>query len=129
MAAAAAISRTAGTPYTGAAVLTTITSRTAQHKHSRSRLLREASAASSAVVEPTKVDQTKQELLTWISGTKRGSSASKQLRGQIEEAQVALEACCPAELNYSLLEGKWVLQYTTAADVVSRLSDAEKPEG
>lgn len=34
----------------------------------------------------------KDELLSWITGTKRGSSTTKLLRGQIEEAQVQAEA-------------------------------------
>lgn len=34
-------------------------------------------------------------------------------------AQVSVEALSPAELDYSLLEGKWLLQYTDALDVVS----------
>lgn len=33
--------------------------------------------------------------------------------------QVAVESWSPEELDYSLLEGKWLLQYTTAVDVVS----------
>lgn len=32
----------------------------------------------------------KNELLSWIEGTKRGSRATKLLRGQIEEAQVCV---------------------------------------
>jgi hypothetical protein len=38
--------------------------------------------------DPTTARQRKDELLSWISGTKRGSNTTKQLRGQIEEAQV-----------------------------------------
>lgn len=34
-------------------------------------------------------------------------------------AQVSVEALSPAELDYTLLEGKWLLQYTDALDVVS----------
>jgi hypothetical protein len=34
--------------------------------------------------------------------------------------QVGVEAFSPAELDYGLLEGKWLLQYTDALDVVSR---------
>lgn len=34
----------------------------------------------------------KDELLSWITGTKRGSNTTKLLRGQIEEAQVQAEA-------------------------------------
>lgn len=35
-------------------------------------------------------------------------------------AQVSVEAFSPAELDYGLLEGKWLLQYTDALDVVRR---------
>eukprot|EP00883_Tetradesmus_obliquus_P014590 jgi/Sobl393_1/7657/SZX78179.1 len=72
----------------------------------------------------------KDALLTWISGTRRGAAATKQLRGQIEEAQVAVEALSPAELTYDLLEGKWLLMYTTAADVLPIVGlDLELPFG
>eukprot|EP00775_Hariotina_reticulata_P013356 gene13356-13484_t len=60
----------------------------------------------------------KLELLSWISGTGRGSKTTKQLRGQIEEAQVAVESFAGSNLDYRLLEGKWLLQYTTAPDVL-----------
>jgi len=36
------------------------------------------------------------------------------------QQQVAVESWSPEELDYSLLEGKWLLQYTTAVDVVSQ---------
>lgn len=66
---------------------------------------RVARSAATAITAPsTDVQVAKQLLLTWIAGTKRGSQTTKQLRGQIEEAQVALEALSPAELDYSLLE-------------------------
>lgn len=124
MAASSAASRAAGKAFSGAAVQLTITTGSPQHHRPRLRLIRVASPVAEA--ESTSVDsqQAKQELLTWISGTKRGSNASKQLRGQVEEAQVAVEACAPAELDYSLLEGKWLLEYTTAADVVSLVPEA-----
>jgi hypothetical protein len=35
---------------------------------------------------------------------------------------VTVESFSPAELDYSLLEGKWLLQYTDALDVVSQVS-------
>lgn len=38
--------------------------------------------------------QAKSELLSWISGTKRGSNTTKLLRGQIEEAQVIMSRGC-----------------------------------
>jgi hypothetical protein len=69
--------------------------------------------------DPQTVQEAKQELLMLILGTRRGSETTKMLRGQIEEAQVAVEALSGPELQYELLEGKWKLLYTTAADVVS----------
>ena len=72
--------------------------------------------------DPQTVQEAKQDLLMLILETRRGSDTTKTLRGQIEEAQVAVEALSGPELQYELLEGKWKLLYTTAADVVSLFS-------
>lgn len=45
----------------------------------------------------------KNDLLSWIEGTKRGSRATKLLRGQIEEAQVCGVTVCIS----SVLENYW----------------------
>lgn len=62
----------------------------------RNHLLRiNAQVASSATtlsstqqVADTDKQIAKRELLSWLSGTRRGSNTTKLLRGQIEEAQV-----------------------------------------
>lgn len=121
--------------------------------------LRAAAVDVTASAQPsTDLARAKQELLSWVAGTKRGSNTTKLLRGQIEEAQVhmsqthdmrasvagtqplvdrssqprvllhlhrcpaqvSVEAFSPAELDYGLLEGKWLLHYTDALDVVRR---------
>lgn len=122
MAATSAAARTAGVASTSTAVQA-CTTRLHLHHGRQSRSLHRLCVAvptRQASVSSTDKQQAKGELLTWISGTNRGSNVTKQLRGQIEEAQVAVEALSPSELDYSLLEGKWRLLYTTAADVVSR---------
>jgi len=58
-------------------------------------------------------------LLSAVQYTGRGSNATKQLRGEVEEAQIALEACQANEgLDYAQLPGLWRLVWTTAVDVV-----------
>eukprot|EP00879_Flechtneria_rotunda_P025897 GHRR01027553.1.p1 GENE.GHRR01027553.1~~GHRR01027553.1.p1 ORF type:complete len:189 (+),score=38.75 GHRR01027553.1:240-806(+) len=88
-------------------------------KHAVAQVATVQTPTQASTTEDGQQHRMKQELLTWLAGTERGSNAAKQLRGQIEEAQVAVEALCPPELDYSLLEGKWLLRHTTAADVVS----------
>eukprot|EP00879_Flechtneria_rotunda_P014136 GHRR01014768.1.p1 GENE.GHRR01014768.1~~GHRR01014768.1.p1 ORF type:complete len:294 (+),score=42.18 GHRR01014768.1:240-1121(+) len=87
-------------------------------KHAVAQVATVQTPTQASTTEDGQQHRMKQELLTWLAGTERGSNAAKQLRGQIEEAQVAVEALCPPELDYSLLEGKWLLRYTTAADVI-----------
>jgi hypothetical protein len=62
--------------------------------------------------------QAKQVLLNAIAGTQRGSEAGSMKRGQIAEAQVAVEAFSPIEVDWSLLAGTWNVVYTTASDVL-----------
>jgi PAP_fibrillin len=64
------------------------------------------------------VQGAKQALLNAIAGTQRGSDAGSLQRGQIAEAQVAVEAFSPVEVDWSLLPGTWNVVYTTAADVL-----------
>jgi hypothetical protein len=47
--------------------------------------------------------QAKSELLSWITGTKRGSNTTKLLRGQIEEAQVMMGRGCDAQPPFQTL--------------------------
>lgn len=122
MAATSAAARTAGVASSSTSVLSAPIIRHARRDR-RAKLLhvaRPSTVSTSSEAEGAAKDaqQAKDELLTWISGTNRGSTTGKLLRGQIEEAQVAVEACSPMDLDYNLLEGKWLLQYTTAADVV-----------
>ncbi|KAL4527127.1 hypothetical protein Ndes2526B_g09160 [Nannochloris sp. 'desiccata'] len=64
------------------------------------------------------VQEVKQALLNAIAGTERGSDAGSLKRGQVAEAQVALEAFSPIEVDWSLLAGTWNVVYTTASDVL-----------
>lgn len=64
----------------------------------------------------------KQRLLKSIEGTERGGEATRLKRGEVEEAQVGVEAFSPTQQDFDLLEGKWRLLYTTASDVVSSFS-------
>jgi hypothetical protein len=50
---------------------------------------RKPTVAALAGTADRSAQKAKQELLSWISGTGRGSKTTKQLRGQIEEAQVS----------------------------------------
>lgn len=50
--------------------------------------LRAAAVDVTSSAESTDLARAKQELLSWVAGTKRGSNTTKLLRGQIEEAQV-----------------------------------------
>ncbi|KAI8468329.1 MAG: hypothetical protein J3K34DRAFT_478411 [Monoraphidium minutum] len=77
-----------------------------------------AAAAADAAAPAADVAAAKARLLAAVEYTRRGSNTTRELRGEVEEAQVALEACQPGDgLDYSLLEGKWRLLYTTAGDV------------
>lgn len=60
----------------------------------------------------------KKMFLDAVRGTQRGSQTSSIERGQIEEAQVALEAqVAGGRIDWSLLPGTWDVVYTTARDV------------
>ncbi|KAL4439780.1 hypothetical protein ABPG75_002781 [Micractinium tetrahymenae] len=70
----------------------------------------------------------KQRLLAALAGTERGAEARSLQRGEVEEAQVAVEAFSSgAELDFSLLEGCWRLEYTTASDVLPLVAPARGP--
>ncbi|KAF8058297.1 PAP10 [Scenedesmus sp. PABB004] len=86
-----------------------------------------AAAAPAAPAAPPDAAAAKSALLAWVAGTARGARAGKALRGQIEEAQVAVEACAVGDLDYELLAGTWRLAYTTAADVVPIVGLGEAP--
>ncbi|KAF8065869.1 PAP10 [Scenedesmus sp. PABB004] len=86
-----------------------------------------AAAALPAPAAPPDAAAAKSALLAWVAGTARGARAGKALRGQIEEAQVAVEACAVGDLEYELLAGTWRLAYTTAADVVPIVGLGDAP--
>ncbi|KIZ07425.1 hypothetical protein MNEG_0522 [Monoraphidium neglectum] len=76
-------------------------------------------ALAAAADAPPSVETAKARLLQAVEYTRRGANTTQDLRGDVEEAQVALESLQPGDgLDYALLEGKWRLVYTTAADVV-----------
>lgn len=70
----------------------------------------------------------KQRLLAALAGTERGAEARSLRRGEVEEAQVAVEAFSSgSELDFSLLQGRWRLEYTTARDVLPLVAPARGP--
>ncbi|KAL4419383.1 hypothetical protein ABPG77_002910 [Micractinium sp. CCAP 211/92] len=70
----------------------------------------------------------KQRLLAVLAGTERGSEARSLRRGEVEEAQVAVEAFSSGrELDFSLLQGRWRLEYTTARDVLPLVAPTRGP--
>ncbi|GBF99049.1 hypothetical protein Rsub_11994 [Raphidocelis subcapitata] len=78
-----------------------------------------AAAAAAPAAPPLDAAGAKSALMSAVEFTQRGANTTAAVRGAVEEAQVALEACqSGAGLDYSLLEGMWRLVYTTAPDVV-----------
>ncbi|KAG0561215.1 hypothetical protein KC19_9G046100 [Ceratodon purpureus] len=74
------------------------------------------------------VERAKMDLLRSVMDTKRGAQVSPDQRAAIEEAMVGVErfnAGSPLVLDE--LHGTWLLQYTTAPDVISLLQAAELP--
>jgi hypothetical protein len=67
----------------------------------------------------------KAALLRLVAGTNRGLYASREQRILVQEAALALEGGFGAELDLEKLAGKWVLQYTSASDVLVLL-EAER---
>ncbi|KAG6544890.1 hypothetical protein Mapa_013580 [Marchantia paleacea] len=81
-----------------------------------------------AVPDERVLQQSKYELLKLANETGRGLTASADQRAEIEEAMVAVEkfdAGKPLQLDD--LDGTWLLQYTTAPDVVGILQAAQTP--
>ena len=63
-------------------------------------------------------DIAKQRFKDAVRGTQRGNRTDSIERGEIEEAQVALETTVAGErIDWSLLPGTWDVIYTTARDV------------
>jgi hypothetical protein len=59
----------------------------------------------------------KARLLAAVAGTRRGAAAGSAKRGEVEEAQVALEALAGVAIDWDLLAGVWDVAWTTARDV------------
>lgn len=53
------------------------------------------------------MQRSKHALWAAIDPTSRGGSSSIEQRGRVEEAQVALEACAPDDLDFGALQGTW----------------------
>jgi hypothetical protein len=74
------------------------------------------------------LQKSKLELLRAAQNTQRGFQASHDQRATIEEAMVSVEqydACIPINLNQ--LDGTWLLQYTSASDVLVLFQAASLP--
>ncbi|MCO5561706.1 hypothetical protein L7F22_015329 [Adiantum nelumboides] len=81
-----------------------------------------------APFEETQLQDAKYNLLKAVQETDRGFNASTDQRAFVEESMVAVEAFnagTPLDLNN--LDGTWLLQYTTASDVLSILQAARVP--
>lgn len=72
-----------------------------------------ALAATSSTVSPNDMKQSLSEL---TAGTDRGRSTSKKLEAEIESSLQNLESTCTlkAPANSPLVEGSWIVDYTTA---------------
>jgi hypothetical protein len=71
------------------------------------------------------VERAKMDLLRTVMETKRGAQATPDQRAAIQEAMVGVEKFnAGAPLVLDQLHGTWLLQYTTAPDVVSLLQAA-----
>lgn len=77
-----------------------------------------ASYTNTGPFPPSQVQEAKQALLKAIAGTQRGSDAGSLKRGQVAEAQLAVETLSPIEVDWNLLAGTWIVVYTTASDVL-----------
>jgi hypothetical protein len=82
-------------------------------------------AASGAAPQPlpargrTAEAAAKAALLSAVEWTRRGANTTPDVRGAVEEAQVALETLLHDNVvDFDLLPGTWRLVYTTAPDVV-----------
>ncbi|KAL2642782.1 hypothetical protein R1flu_010369 [Riccia fluitans] len=86
-----------------------------------------ASAAGAAIHEGT-LEKSKYELLRLANETGRGLTVSADQRAEIEEVLVDVEKFDAGKpLKLSELDGTWLLQYTTAPDVVGILQAAQTP--
>lgn len=78
--------------------------------------------------EEPQLQNAKYSLLKAVHETDRGFAATPDQRAFIEESMVAVEAFdAGAPLDLDTLDGTWLLQYTTASDVLSILQAAQLP--
>jgi hypothetical protein len=80
--------------------------------------------------EPTEIDLLKKQLVDSLYGTNRGLSATTETRGEIVELITQLEAKNPTPAPteaLSLLNGKWILAYTSFIGLYPLLSKGTLP--
>lgn len=78
--------------------------------------------------EPPLVQHAKHSLLRAVRETERGSVSSPDQRALVEESMVAVEAFdAGTSLDLKKLDGTWLLQYTSALDVLSIFQAARLP--
>lgn len=74
------------------------------------------------------VENAKFSLLKAVRETERGLLSSPDQRALIEESMIAVETLdAGSPLDLAKLDGTWMLQYTTASDVLSILQAAQLP--
>ncbi|KAM3749214.1 hypothetical protein ACB098_05G166200 [Castanea mollissima] len=81
-------------------------------------------------VELSEIDRLKKALVTSFHGTKRGLSATSETRAEITELITQLEAINPTPAPteaLTLLNGKWILAYTSFAGLFPLLSRGALP--
>ncbi|XP_075663951.1 plastid-lipid-associated protein, chloroplastic-like [Castanea sativa] len=81
-------------------------------------------------VEPSEIDRLKKALVTSFHGTNRGLSATSEARAEITELITQLEAINPTPAPteaLTLLNGKWILAYTSFAGLFPLLSRGALP--
>ncbi|GAB2298923.1 prolyl aminopeptidase [Dionaea muscipula] len=89
-----------------------------------------AAVAEPPVKEPSEIDELKKALLDSFYGTDRGLRASSETRAEIVELITQLEAKNPTPAPtdaLSLLNGKWILAYTSFAGLFPLLSRGNLP--
>ncbi|EFJ16114.1 hypothetical protein SELMODRAFT_422148 [Selaginella moellendorffii] len=88
-----------------------------------------ASAALQSHQERTRdLHKAKMSLLKAVIDTSRGSRASQDQRALLEESMVEVESFdAGTALDLDKLDGTWLLQYTSASDVLSILQAGEFP--
>ncbi|KAH9321757.1 hypothetical protein KI387_016396, partial [Taxus chinensis] len=85
-------------------------------------------ACTDAELQERALQKTKLDLLRAAQNTQRGLQASDDQRATIEEAMVCVEQYdAGTSINLDQLDGTWLLQYTSASDVLVLLEAARSP--